>query len=161
MDISSVKFVYGGVFMKVNKRKIIMVLFSLSILIGTVIGFKVYYEPLDLPYSQEYVVGQGNIIGDVDTSYFSSKGKEFEIGANKHGYAVFKNPTEALKKLKSDYKDGLSLIQKEFKLAPINKLNYKSYKTYGWQVTTGSEEEKEQARFVTSFMDIYENSFNK
>ena len=149
--------------MKVNKRKISVLLLSLLILIGGIIFFKNYYQPehSDLAYCQEYIVGQHNIMGNVDTNYFFSKGKEFEIGANRYGYAVFKNPTEAFKKLKSDYKDGLSLIQKEFNLIPINKLNYKSYKTYGWQVTTGSKEEREQAGFVTSFMDIYENSFNR
>ena len=43
---------------------------------------------------------------------------------------------------------------------PLTNFTYKSYKTYGWQVTTGTDEEKEQARFVSSFLDIYENSFN-
>lgn len=143
--------------MRLNKRKISVVLFFL--LIGGVLYYQ--YQRSELSYSQEYIVGQNNIKGDIDTSYFSSKGKEFEIGANKYGYVVFKNPAEALKRLKNDYKEGLSCIQKEFNLIPINRFNYKSYKTYGWQVTTGSKEEKEQARFVTLFMDIYENSFNK
>ena len=39
------------------------------------------------------------------------------------------------------------------------KVDFGSYKTYGWQVTTGTQEEREQALFVTGFMDIYENSF--
>ena len=43
---------------------------------------------------------------------------------------------------------------------PLTNFTYKSYKTYGWQVTTGTDEEKEQAIFITSFLDIYENSFN-
>ena len=38
---------------------------------------------------------------------------------------------------------------------------YKNYKTYGWQVTTGTAEEKKQARFVSSFLDIYNNSFSQ
>ncbi|MGL5066303.1 MAG: hypothetical protein ACRC6T_00545 [Sarcina sp.] len=41
----------------------------------------------------------------------------------------------------------------------MNKLNYKSYGTYGWQVNSGTQEEKEQAKFISSFIDIYENSF--
>lgn len=65
-----------------------------------------------------------------------------------------------IKHLKRDYKDGIKLIQKEFNLLPLNIFNYKSYGTFGWQVTIGTKEEKEQARFVSSFMDIYENSFN-
>lgn len=40
---------------------------------------------------------------------------------------------------------------------PISKFNYGEYKTYGWQVTKGNLEIKEQARFVSEFMDIYEN----
>lgn len=114
-----------------------------------------------MKYSKEYVVGQNNIKGSVDIDYFLDRGKEFEIGANKYWDAVLKNPTEAFKKLKTDYKDGLRIIRKEFNLLPINQLNYKSYGTYGWQVTTGSKEEIEQARFISSFIDIYENSFNK
>lgn len=147
--------------MKPNKRKIIILFLSILIVIGTLVYFKVYYQTSDLKYSQEYVIGQNNIKGNVDTNYFLSKGKEFEIGANQYGYAVFKTPTEAFKKLKTDYKDGLTIIQKEFNLLPINESNYESYGTYGWQVTTGSKEEKEQAGFISSFIDIYENSFNK
>ena len=43
------------------------------------------------------------------------------------------------------------------------KLNvtYKAYKTYGWQVTSGTEKAKKEAIFVTKFLDIYENSFNQ
>lgn len=31
-------------------------------------------------YKQEYVVGQGNIKGDVDVSYFLERNERFEIG---------------------------------------------------------------------------------
>lgn len=41
----------------------------------------------------------------------------------------------------------------------FSKLNYPSYQTYGWQATTGSEEARQQAQFVSRFFDIYENSF--
>jgi uncharacterized protein YpmB len=145
--------------MKRNKYIIISIL--ILIIIGILVISKAYYQDSGLKYSQDYIVGEANIKGDVDVTYFFSKGKEFDIGANKNGYAVFKNPEEAFEKLKTDYKEGLAAIQKEFKLLTINKLNYKSYGTYGWQVTTGSKEEKEQALFVSSFIDIYENSFNK
>ena len=119
--------------------------------------FKFYYESPNLRYSQEYVGQQG----DIDKKYFLKMGKEFEIGANKYGYAVFKTPSKALKKLKSDYNDGLAIIQKENNLSPINQFNYESYKTYGWQTTSGSEEEQKEATFVSVFIDIYENSFIK
>ena len=78
----------------------------------------------------------------------------------KYGYAVFKNPKKAFKTLKKEYSDGIKIIQKEFKLPPLNNFTYKSYKTYGWQVTTGTPSLKKEAKFVTLFLDIYENSFN-
>lgn len=114
----------------------------------------------NLRYSQIYVSEDENIKGDVDINKFGKISIDFDIGANKYGYAVFKNPRKALKRLKKDYAQGIKLIAKEFNLLPLSNFNYKTYETYGWQVTTGTEEEKEQARFVTSFMDIYENSFN-
>ena len=73
---------------------------------------------------------------------------------------LFKNPKKAFKTLKKEYSDGIKIIQKEFKLPPLNNFTYKSYKTYGWQVTTGTPSLKKEAKFVTLFLDIYENSFN-
>ena len=53
----------------------------------------------------------------------------------------------------------MTLIKDEMKLDSISKNNYQDYKTYRWQVTTGSKDEQEQAHFVSLFFDIYENSF--
>ncbi len=111
------------------------------------------------PYVQEYVAGQGNIKGDVNVEDFYERDHRFEIGATEDGYAVFKDPDKAYAALLENYRDGLSLIQKEYKLFRISKLNYSSYQIYGWQTTTGSEEARQQAQFVSSFFDIYENSF--
>lgn len=110
-------------------------------------------------YSQEYIPGTGNVKGNVDTAYFSDLSENFSIGANANGYAVFKNPEEAFKELKKDYPLGIKLIRKEFNLGPLSQSNYTIYGIYGWQVITGTDEEKEQAAFVSGFMDIYENSF--
>lgn len=111
------------------------------------------------PYTQEYVPGQGNIKGNVDTEYFENIDSRFEIGADKDGYAVFKNPKEAYKALTEKYADGIKLIQEEFELDSLRENAYEEYGTYGCQVNTGTTEEKEQADFVSSFFDIYENSF--
>ncbi|MDU5110560.1 MAG: hypothetical protein E6248_08940 [Clostridium sp.] len=143
--------------MKKSKWKLVAFSLSAMLIIGALVFFKFYYQSENLRYSQEYVGQQGSI----DKEAFLEKGKEFEIGVNKDGYAVFKTPSKALKKLKTDYKGGLLVIQKENNLLPINQFNYKSYKTYGWQITSGSEEERKEASFITSFLDIYENSFNK
>ena len=112
------------------------------------------------PYEQEYVAGQGNIKGDVNTEDFYERDERFAIGATKDGYAVFKSPEDAYDALLESYSDGLKLIQAEYNLEKVSPNNYQWYKTYGWQVTTGTEEAQEQAHFVTSFFDIYENSFD-
>lgn len=152
-----------------KKKKIIIIgvvlliiVLVLVILFGkTLLVKKGYIINDDLKYTQEYIIGESNIIGTVNVDRFKERSIDFDIGANKYGYAVFKNPEQAFKTLKKDYDKGIKLIQKEFNLLPLNNFTYKDYKTYGWQVTTGTEEEKEQARFVTSFMDIYEDSFNQ
>lgn len=110
------------------------------------------------PWVQEYTVGQSGIRGSVDTGKYLKADERFEIGADAEGTAVFKEPEAALAALEEKYGQGLSLIQREFGLMPV-KWDYESYKTYGWQVSTGTQEEREQALFVTQFMDIYENSF--
>ncbi len=133
----------------------VSVLSMLGILLTVVITVKIndYYEP-DYPYVKEYIAGVGNIKGNV-----SSFGvEELEIGANKYGYAVFKNPRLAWKYLTKHYQKGIKLIQKEFNLARLSQANYEEY-SVGWQVTGGTEEERSEAQFVASFMDIYENSY--
>lgn len=145
------------------KKKYIILFSMIFILLIILLTCFIYNKSISnkLKYSQEYIIGQGNIKGNVDTEYFESINSNFEIGANSYGYAVFKNPDKAFKSLLEYYQDGITLIQKEFELLPLTNFNYKNYKTYGWQVTTGTDEEKEQARFVSSFIDIYENSFKR
>lgn len=75
------------------------------------------------------------------------------------GKRVFVDPSAALSQALIDYADGFAAIRREHKLFPINKLNFRKYMTYGWQLTTGSEEEKRQGIQITKFLDIYENSF--
>ncbi len=150
-----------------NKNKKYKILISILLIILLTILGKIllvrngYLIDNNLKYSQIYIPKENNIKGNTDINSFGKKNIDFDIGANKYGYAVFKNPNKALKRLKKDYSKGIKLIQKEFNLLPLNNFTYKDYKIYGWQVTTGTEEAKKQARFVSSFMDIYENSFSK
>lgn len=150
---------------KTKKYKILIFIALILLIISfTMIGKNLlvkfgYMIDNNLRYSKLYIE-DNNIVGDVDVNYFGKINIDFEVGANKYGVAVFKNPQKAFKTLKKDYKKGLKLIQKEFNLLPLSNFNYKSYATYGWQVPTGSKEEQEQARFISAFMDIYENSFN-
>ncbi len=113
----------------------------------------------DLNYQTEYVADFAN--GDVDVNKFISLSEDFAIGANKYGYAVFKNPDKAFKTLKKEYKAGIKLIKKEYRLPPLLRSTYQLYKSYGWQVQNGTFKEIMEARFVSEFLDIYENSFTK
>jgi len=117
-------------------------------------GNKILY-----PWTQEYVSGQGNIRGDVDIDYFLEKDERFEIGADKDGWAVFKDPEAAFDALQEKYADGIALIQEEYNLAEFSMKSYQAYKEYGQLVTTGTEEEQAQARFVSRVLDIFENSY--
>ena len=113
------------------------------------------------PWVQEYVVGAEGILGQVDKAKYESVSEDFAIGADKYGRAVFKDPRKAFETMKQLYSDGLALIAEEQNLAPISHSNYNLYKKFGWQVTSGTEEAQKQAKFVTNFLDIYENSYMK
>jgi hypothetical protein len=146
-----------------RNNKIIISVVAVIIIFVLIAGtykFKSSYRD-SLQYSQEYIAGTGNIKGNVNVEYFVDISSDFKIGANPNGYAVFKNPDAAFARLKMEYKAGIDLIQKEYQLEPLSEDNYIPYKNLGWQVTTGTEQEKKQAAFVTAFMDIYENSFSK
>lgn len=111
------------------------------------------------PYTQEYTPGEGNIQGDVDVDFFESADSRFAIGADKDGKAVFKDPEKAFEALKEKYADGIELIREQYGLAPLSQSNYKDYSVLDVESSAGTKEQRVQANFVTSFMDIYENSF--
>jgi hypothetical protein len=78
------------------------------------------------------------------------------------GKRVYVDPAFAITQARIDYAEGFAAIHHEFRLLlPINKYNYKKYMTFGWQLTLGSDDEKRQAREISSFLDIYENCFHK
>ena len=138
---------------------VIFLIMSLLLIKNILVNYGFIYDD-NLKYSKVYIVGEDNIKGNVDINKFGKLSIDFDIGANKYGMAVFKNPSKAFKRLKQDYSEGTKLIQNEFKLLPLNNFTFRKYKTYGWQVTKGTKKEKEMARFITEFLDIYENSFN-
>ena len=110
----------------------------LSVLIlAAVFVFNGKINKVTNPCVQDYVAGQGNIRGNVNVEDYYERDARFAIGAGEDGYAVFKDPGEAFAALREHYAEGI----------------------YGWQATTGSEEARQQAQFVSRFFDIYENSF--
>lgn len=149
---------------KMKKKNIIMRGIIVAILIILILLLFYLTTPKydkNLKAVQEYITGTSNIIGEVDVNYFLSKSEDFMIGATKNGIAVFINPDKALKTLKKNYKSGIKLIRKEFCKSDLSKRNFNCYKNLGWQVTSGTYKEKEEARFISTFMDIYENSFTE
>lgn len=150
---------------KKNKKKS-LIIFGFVIFVFILIFWLLLYLTTpkydkSLSATREYIIGTSNIKGEVDTAYFLSKSPDFAIGATTNGMAVFKNPDKALKTLKKNYKDGIRIIRKEFCRINLSKRNFDCYKNLGWQVTIGTKEEQEEARFISRFMDIYENSFSE
>jgi len=113
----------------------------------------------DKEYVREYIIGDTGIKGSVDVTKFGTD-SAYEIGADKDGYAVFKNPNKAFAQMKIDCAKGIEAIRKEYIFLPLSRWNMERYKDYGWQLTkTKDEEAIAQAGKVSGIMDIYENSF--
>lgn len=136
-----------------------------GLLIGLIVAVCFLTDPMgsriENPWVQEYVPGAPGILGSVDRAAFEGRSEDFAIGADGYGRAVFKDPYKAFDTFTDLYADAISRIREAHDLSPISRRNYSPYKKYGWQLTTGTEEEQEAARFVTRFLDIYENSFLK
>jgi hypothetical protein len=110
-------------------------------------------------YVREYVIGAPGIKGSVDITQWGDD-PAYHIGADRKGYAVFKDPEQAFARVKIDYAAGIEAIRKEFELRPLSMENYQQYGTYGWQLTeTEDADTVTQSQLVTAFMDIFENSY--
>lgn len=129
-----------------NKNRTILII-SFTIVLAMIFTIFDFLNP-DLSYKEEYIIDE-----------YKEKGIEFSTGLNKYGDIVFKSPYLAFNKLKSDYKDGILLIKFEYNLEDLSQDNYGLYMKFGCQVTTGTIQELEQAKFVCRALDIYENSF--
>ena len=115
------------------------------------------------PWVQEYIPGQGNIRGAVDTAKYLAVSQDFAIGASADGYAVFKDPYKALRALSREFGSTLRKLRVQNLLPPLGYGNYRRYLTASaranpWAVT---EEEIRELAFIRGFFDIYENSFQE
>lgn len=142
------------------KKKICLFIIVVLFVVGIYYVYEnnVYY---DLEYTQEYNSKTGNIKGNVDKLDLLKYSENFEIGANKYGYAVFKNPDLAFKDIFKLFPNGINAIKKEYNLSKLTKRNFKSYKIYASQLSESNENEKNEAVIVGKILDIYENSFEK
>lgn len=140
---------------KVDVKKIVIVVIIVAACIVAFFARKVYTRNY---YTQEYTAGTNGIKGNVNVSKFTDISGDFAIGANSNGYAVFKNPSKAFKTFEKMYADDIQSLKDEFGLKDFNKKTYHDYMTYGWQSNVGTDEEKQNKKFISSFLDIYENS---
>lgn len=113
------------------------------------------------PWVQEYIPGTDGIQGEVNKAEYLRISQDFAIGADRYGYAVFKDPNKAFYTFKKLYAEGIDAIREQYHLDPITVRDYEFYKVYGWQTNVGSEDAIEQAKFVTRFLDVFENSFEE
>ncbi len=147
-----------------NYRKPAFWIMILALILCTAVAVCFLTDPVPYirnPWVREYIPGGDGIIGSVDKTQYESVSEDFAIGADRFGRAVFKDPGKAFDTFAQLYAEGIALIQEENGLTPISPKNYSAYKKLGWQATSGSETAQEQARFVSKFLDIYENSFSK
>ena len=145
-----------------KRKKVLLVCSSIVVTIAIILGAAFVMKQVhkqSLQYCQEYVLGQAGIVGNIDVQEYVDIHEDFAIGANKYGYAVFKEPEKALNTLKELYPNAIALIQSEFSLADLTTDTCQQYKLYGAQIVTETPEEQEQAYFVCQFLDIYENSY--
>lgn len=145
--------------MKISYKKFLGFIFIICVLFVLYYMYNNYSKSYNLKYTQEYIPNNGNIKGNVNISSFLKYSEKFEIGANKYGYAVFKNPDIAFDEMQKLFADGINSIQSKYKLKKLTKSNWKLYKVYGMQLNGVTEKEIEQAKMVSKFLDIYENSF--
>ena len=138
---------------KVDVKKIVIVVIIVAACIVAFFARKVYTRNY---YTQEYTAGTNGIKGNVNVNKFTDISEDFAIGANSNGYAVFKNPSKAFKTFEKMYADDIQSLKDELK--DFNKKTYHDYMTYGWQSNVGTDEEKQNKKFISSFLDIYENS---
>ncbi len=113
------------------------------------------------PWVQEYVPGQGNVQGNVDTAKYLAVSEDLAIGASAEGRAVFKDPYKALRTLSREYGAALGKLRLQNLLPPLGYGNYRRYLAASiganpWAVT---EEERRDLAFIRGFFDLYENSF--
>lgn len=152
----------GGAYLmtNLNLKRLLLIMISLTIISSIAYLYSPVKYPENLLAVSDEELSKIETFGDVDYAYFNKLGSEFKIGTNSKGYVVFKNPEKAYKKIKSDYHEGISIIQRKFFLLPFTRRTYGLYLTYGWQVPVNTNEEREQIKAVISFCGIYENSFN-
>ncbi len=141
-----------------NRRSVKKIIFTVIVVILCVAAFFTYKFFTRNYYCQEYVAGAKGIKGNVDIEKFTQISEDFAIGANVDGFAVFKNPSKAFRTFKEMYADEINSVREEFGLGELTKSDYLEYLAYSRQSRIGTDEERSRKSFISSFLDIYNNS---
>ena len=108
------------------------------------------------PAVGDYIPGISR--GNVDTGKFTAVSPDFAVGADKNGYAVFKDPEKAYSTFLSLYGDTLGEIRERNHLAPLSERTLGLYMICAAETERSDAREREKYSFVAAFLDIYENS---
>ena len=109
------------------------------------------------PAVGDYIPGVSR--GNVDPDFYTSVSPDFELGADRNGYAVFRDPEKALETFRSLYAEELELVASDHGLAPLSERTAELYKVYAAQTERSDSRVRERLSFVAKFLDIWENSY--
>lgn len=115
----------------------------------------------DLKATMEYNGDEYNAEKDFKKIFGSTP--SYEIGTNKYGYVVFKDPQAAFEQIKLDCGGAFSVIKDKYSLKDVENRNIKDYANYATQVTTKDfgKSVYEQAIKIQRFWNIYKESFDQ
>ncbi len=135
-----------------------------SVLVVAVLAVCFLTDPVSAaiknPAVGEYEAGAEGIVGAVDKAAFEEISPDFAIGADRYGVAVFQNPRRAWETFQKLYADDLEALEELHGLKPLSAKNRDMYLVLAAQTEGQDEETTERYRFVSKFLDIYENSFD-
>lgn len=102
--------------------------------------------------------GEYETVDKLEVDFDYQNVKAYKIGADRKGNPVFYDAKKALKQAQKDYAEGFSYLQTEYGLQDVEE-DYEAYKEYGWQTQAADDEIVKQCTAISSFLDIYENSY--
>lgn len=146
------------------KKKFIIVLIIIIFAISGYVGYRIYHNKVEEPYRVVIENSSKNIFEDTifeDEAEKLNADGSYDLGINKQGKLVFKNPEKALKKALEDFSDGFKAIQKEYNLKTISVHNYDVIHDYTIEYFPEDEKLMKEVGIAQGMIDIYENSFYK
>jgi len=87
--------------------------------------------------------------------------KAYEMGLNKKGIPVFKQPMAAYKQFLIDYSEEIQGLKEEFQLKDISLRSYRAYMSYGWQMPIDGIKNSRKYHDITLFLTIFSESFHR